>query len=69
VSVADILREELFYRARAIVLTSATLGVGQDMGFLRNRLGIDGAVEKCLDSPFDFGSQAALYTPGGCTRD
>ena len=45
------------------VLCSATLATGDDLGFVRRRLGIDGARELQLPSPFDDAEQALLYLP------
>ena len=62
VDVSDLLREELFYRTRSVVLTSATLSTGGSFDFVKRRLGIDFEIdEEILDSPFDFAAQAALY--------
>jgi ATP-dependent DNA helicase DinG len=63
ISVADILREDLFERTRSVVLTSATLSVGGDDGFrfLRRRLGLTESDELAVDSPFDYRRQATLY--------
>ena len=75
IDVADILRERLFMRRGAVVMTSATLslvgskpaGAGEataSFAFLRSRLGIDmPPTELVLPSPFDFPTQAALYVP------
>lgn len=72
IDVADILRDNLFMRARAVVLTSATLTTSGTFDYVRSRLGIarDAAgtdhfapQERILASPFDFGAQAALYIP------
>ncbi len=62
-NVADILREALFERTKAVVLTSATLSTGGDRGlaYLRNRLGIGEADELQLGSPFDYPSQVTLH--------
>ena len=62
VDVSDLLREELFYRTRSVVLTSATLSTNGTFDFVKRRLGIDFEVdEEILESPFDFDAQAALY--------
>lgn len=64
VEVGDILREKLFHRGGAVVLTSATLAAGGTFEFVRSRLGIDGEVEeRQLAAPFDYARQAALYVP------
>ncbi len=64
VDVSTMLREELFYRTRSVVLTSATLSTGGSFSFIKQRLGIDFDVrEEILPSPFDYPTQAALYVP------
>lgn len=62
-SVAEILRTNLFERKSATVLTSATLSVGGDFRFVRERIGLDEAEELALESPFDYTRQALLYIP------
>ncbi len=65
VDVSAVLREELFHRSRAVVLTSATLSTGGSFEFIKRRLGVDFEVdEELLDSPFAYGEQAALYLAG-----
>ncbi len=64
IDVADLLRANLFERTPAIVLTSATLSTAGNFDYVRARLGIDGADELLLASPFDYPSQAALYLAG-----
>jgi len=44
-----------------LVLTSATLTVNGDFGFLKDRLGMRGFREKVIGSPFDFRKQGLLY--------
>jgi ATP-dependent DNA helicase DinG len=63
IDVAPILREKLFAQVRTVILTSATLAVGGTFDFLKRRLGVEMAREKILESHFDFGRQAILYTP------
>jgi ATP-dependent DNA helicase DinG len=64
IDLSELLREKLFYRTGAVVLTSATLATAGDFKFLRQRLGVDFDVEEMvLGSPFDWARQAALYTP------
>ena len=63
IDVSGPLREMLFTRAEAVVLTSATLAIGGSFEFVRTRLGIDEADELSLDSPFDPAAQAVLYVP------
>jgi len=63
IDVSGLLRERLLDKVDTIVFTSATLAVGGNFDFLKRRLGIQNAKEKILDSHFDFGRQAVLYTP------
>ncbi len=63
IDVSALLRERLFEKVRTIVLTSATLAVGGRFDFLKRRLGIENTREQILDSHFDYGQQALLYTP------
>lgn len=63
VSVAEQLRESVFSRADAIIATSATLAVAGDFGFTRSRLGLEGADELLLSSPYDFLAQALCILP------
>ena len=64
IDVSDIVREELFYRARSVVLTSATLATKGSFDFVQRRLGINfPARTSVLPSPFDYDKQAALYLP------
>jgi predicted DnaQ family exonuclease/DinG family helicase len=62
-SVADVLRTNLFEAKTATILTSATLSVGGNFAFIRERIGLDQAEELTLDSPFDYTRQALLYIP------
>jgi ATP-dependent DNA helicase DinG len=63
VDVSKIVRELLLDRMHATVLTSATLTVDGTFQYIRDRLGISGAVEMRLPSEFDFSQQAILYLP------
>jgi ATP-dependent DNA helicase DinG len=63
IDVAPALRELLFERVRAAVMTSATLAVDGDFEYLKARLGIEPTEELLLPSPFDHASQALLYVP------
>jgi ATP-dependent DNA helicase DinG len=66
VEIASVLREKLFLRGGASVLTSATLSTSGSFQYVKTRLGIDFPVdEACLASPFDYTQQAALYLPKG----
>lgn len=63
IDVAATLRERLFDRVDATVLTSATLAVGGVFDFYRQRLGLDDAEGSIVPSSFDYAKQAALYLP------
>jgi ATP-dependent DNA helicase DinG len=63
VEVGPALREQLYDKIPAVVLTSATLSSGGEKGFahFQKRLGLEGATTKQLGSPFDFRKQAELH--------
>ncbi len=65
--VGPTLRQELFDRASTIVMTSATLTVGesQDFQFVKSRLGVTQAQTKAFGSPFDYERQAELILVRG----
>jgi len=65
IDVSSMLRELLFDRVRAAILTSATLAVDGGFEYLKARLGIESTEELLLPSPFDYGEQAILYVPRG----
>jgi ATP-dependent DNA helicase DinG len=60
--VADILRERVFSKVPAAILTSATLSVGKEPSFqyLREQLGLEKPGELRLGSPFDYKRQVKL---------
>lgn len=58
VRVADRLRPLLFGRDKSLVMTSATLAVGDPaLTYFRNRVGAEDAAAQCIGSPFDFQRQ------------
>ena len=66
--VAQSLKEALYDRFRTVVMTSATLAVGDSFAHFKHRVGLDrterGRVtELLLPSPFDFARQALLAVP------
>jgi ATP-dependent DNA helicase DinG len=63
IDVSALLRERLFEPFETIVLTSATLAVGGRFDFLKQRLGVNLASERVLESEFDFTTQALLFIP------
>ncbi|MCA9025573.1 MAG: helicase [Planctomycetaceae bacterium] len=61
IDVGPVLRDELFNQVDTVVLTSATLSVGEsDFGYFRSRIGLTKSEEIKLGSPFDYRSQARL---------
>ena len=63
VDVSRQLREMLWEGGPTAILVSATMTTEGDFGFVRDRLGLRGARELEVGSPFDFGEQALLYLP------
>jgi ATP-dependent DNA helicase DinG len=63
IDVSQILREKLFEAFDTIILTSATLTVGNRFEYIRNRLGLDHSKENALPPEFDYPNQALLYLP------
>jgi ATP-dependent DNA helicase DinG len=59
--VAPMMRTAVYDNYASVVLTSATMTVARDFGFLSTRLGLDGFETVQLDSPFDYPAQAMLY--------
>ena len=58
VNVADRLRPLLFGEGKSLVMTSATLGVGDPkLGYFRGRVGAEKARALCIGSPFDYQRQ------------
>lgn len=65
VQVSGFLVESLFEPVRRVICTGATLTVERGFRFFRQRSGAPrhGALERVIDSPFDYPGQALLYTP------
>jgi ATP-dependent DNA helicase DinG len=63
IDVSQLLSERLFEQFDTVILTSATLAVGGNFDFLKQRLGIQASKEKALKAEFDFREQALLYIP------
>jgi ATP-dependent DNA helicase DinG len=61
VNIASLLQNMLFSRQTPIVLTSATLSVGETLDYFRERVGFMNGPEVVLDTPFDYMRQARLY--------
>ncbi len=63
IDVSAIVRETLLQRHQGTVLTSATLTVDASFDYIKERLGINEALEMRLASEFDFHTQTILYLP------
>ena len=61
--VDEVLREQLYEGKRSVVLTGATLATQGGFAYVRERLGLEGAHELLLDSPFDYERAALLLVP------
>ncbi len=62
VRVADRLRRMMFGPERTCILTSATLGTGDDgLSYFRNRIGAENSVAVKIGSPFDYQKQMQIY--------
>jgi ATP-dependent DNA helicase DinG len=63
IDVAPILKTSLFDQLECAILTSATLAVGGEFGYIRRRLGLEHARDSVLPSHYDYQSQAMFYVP------
>jgi len=63
IDVSALLREKLFGAIDAVVLTSATLALGDSFDYISRRLGLDNPVTLRVDGHFQYEDQAILYTP------
>jgi ATP-dependent DNA helicase DinG len=63
IDVSKIIREMLFDRMRATIMTSATLTVAGSFDYVKGRLGVPDADSLRVPSEFDFTEQAILYLP------
>ena len=63
IDVADLLREHLWNKIEAAVLTSATLAVAGGFDYVESRLGLSDARTLVVPSHFDYRKQALLYIP------
>lgn len=61
IDVAPLLRSALFERRTAVVLTSATLSLGDDMENFRSKSGGDGLAFSIEASPFDFPNVMEIF--------
>jgi ATP-dependent DNA helicase DinG len=68
VDIRDRMRKEIFENFSPVVLASATLSVSGragDLTFIKERLGMDEAMDLVVDSPFDYGKNVLVYLPHG----
>jgi ATP-dependent DNA helicase DinG len=63
VDVGPILREMLFEEIPCVVMTSATLAVGNSLEYFRHRIGAEECSELRVGSPFDFSRQMQIQIP------
>ena len=63
IDVSRILKERLWESVDGTVLTSATLSNSGGFEYIKSRLGLEEAIERVLDSPFDFENQTLIYVP------
>lgn len=67
-NVSDFLRESIFKYFDTIILTSATLTSNKKFDYLKNRIGLNGNLEKDLteiqlESPFNYAEQMSICIP------
>ncbi len=67
IDVGPVLREHLFEKTKCVVLTSATLAVGQppNFTFFKSRIGLTRSQQLQAGSPFDYRQQAELIVVRG----
>jgi len=65
VEVGPLLKDLLFDRLHSVVMTSATLAVGDSMQYFRQRVGAVEAGELKVGSPFDYSRQMRVFVPSG----
>jgi ATP-dependent DNA helicase DinG len=63
VDVGPILREVLFEEIPCVVMTSATLAVGNNLEYFRHRVGANDCQELRVGSPFDYSRQMQIQIP------
>ena len=57
------LNQRLFDQKKSVVLTSATLSVGESLGYIEERLSLDSANELIVGSPFDYPNRVLGFFP------
>ena len=63
IDVSSLLEEKLFDSLDTVILTSATLAVGETFEFAERRLGIRHTRSLVVPSHFEYSKQALLYVP------
>jgi len=63
IDIAELFKKKVAEKFQSIIFTSATLTVGKDFSFIKDRLGLNDAKTQLLQSPFDYGKQALLFVP------
>ncbi|MEC7564359.1 MAG: helicase C-terminal domain-containing protein [Planctomycetota bacterium] len=65
--IGPVMRSELFEKVPSVIMTSATLGVGQEdsFQFFRSRIGLTQSNTEQLGSPFDYRRQAEVILVSG----
>ena len=61
--VGPLLREMLFDTVPCVIMTSATLAIGKDLSYFRQRIGAEECLELQVGSPFDYNRQMHLQIP------
>lgn len=63
IDVSGLLDQRLFEQIDTVILTSATLAVSGEFGFVKERLGLRSARTLHVEGAFDYEKQALLYVP------
>lgn len=66
-NVADLMRDNIFSQIPTVILASATLTTGKDgsFRFMREKLGLEDALEVRVGSPFDYTRQCRVFIESG----
>lgn len=62
-SVAELLEANLFAQKSTVALASATMSVGGDFRYIKERIGLREPEELQLELPFDYQKQTLVYLP------
>lgn len=65
IEVGPILKEQLFDNLDSVILTSATLAVGDNLDYFRKRVGVEEAESLQLGSPFNYERQMQVFLQRG----